>query len=116
MADIEIIGKQEEPELKIPRIPVSIVRKGDKIVISCKDKGATFYPLPNTKQQYDLVTLEQFITKIAQFEYGLIVNAEKRKNQIKEHIRSSFTKSSEEATDAQVVDVLLDQAGLKKKK
>jgi hypothetical protein len=115
MADIEIIGKKE-PELVIPRIPVSIVRKGDKIVITCKDKKATFNPLPNSKQQYDLVTLEQFITKIAQYEYGIIVNAEKRKNKIKDEIRSAFTKTAEEATDAQIVDVLLDQAGLNKKK
>lgn len=113
----EIVNK--EPELQIPRIPVEISKKGDALVIKCRDKKARFFTIDDSKNTYDLVSIEQFITKIAQYEYGLIVNEQKeerQKAQKKAEFRNSFLANRDQANEETLVNMLLENAGYGKEK
>jgi len=109
----EIVNK--EPELQIPRIPVEISKKGDALIIKCRDKKARFFEIDNAKNTYDLVTIEQFITKVAQFEYGLIVNEQKKQKESSQ-FRKSFLANKDQANEEVLVNMLLKNAGYGKEK
>lgn len=89
----------------IPRIPVKIIRKNGNIKITIRTHSIELKPLEGYEQSYDLVTLEQFITKRAMAEYSAIVSSEKRKK----NIRKAFLEASEEDQDNKIVEQMLKE-------
>lgn len=95
-----IASASKEPD--IPRVAVKIIRKDDKIKLTVGKYSIELLPISN--QAYDLVALEQFITKVASIKYREIIEREKIKNQV----RQAFIKSSEDIGHDQIVDKLMD--------
>ena len=56
-----------------PQINVRITRENNRINITVGNKKIALLPVDNTTQLYDFVALEQWITRVAKYEYNKII-------------------------------------------
>lgn len=108
-------------EIDLPKVPVKITRKDDKIKIHVNGKYTlALNPLDNYSQTYDFIALELFITNTAKLIYGDIVKNEQIKKDIRsaflgdsrpKSIREKMVKTEQESFDNNLVDGMLREAG-----
>ena len=91
----------KEPE--IPKIALKVIRVDDKIKLEVGKYSLTVKPMADTKQSYDFVLIEQFITNTAQLLYAEII----KKEQIKKDIHAAFTGGAEEQNEHDMISKLL---------
>lgn len=73
--------KTKEPEFEVPRIGIKIRREGEWLRFDIGNVKFRTKAIGN--QEYDLVVIEQFITKAAKQAYNNIIQAEQVKIDLK---------------------------------
>ena len=96
----------EEPgdgTVKLPNIPIKIVRQGDKLKFTAGKYSLTLNEMEGLSQTYPLLLLDKFITEVT----TVLLSQQVERKKAESKVRDMFLGAAEEVSEGKLVDHLL---------